>query len=209
MGDGPDGIDAGSVLERIGISSPDRRTIKQRKGSRKRKTQLTTSEIAKVADLHTKGLGQKEIARVIERSQCAVANTLKHLGLLEKSLESAKAYRDARDVVFTATEQRLIQSINDPSKHRAASLRDCAYAFKEIYHAGRLERGLSTSNSQQLRFTIDPSAANMQPSDIVDVSPTDNSSYNDSSATPPLIAEEIGVDISSSAPEQGGGGMGG
>lgn len=200
------------VSEAIGLteaykaktSAARKTSVRQKRKSKGKR--VSRSEIAKIVELTSKGLSQHQVAKSLQRSQQTVHAVLRDLGLLQLQTEEITQYAAARDIVLTNAEMRVIQSLNDPQKHRAASLRDCAYAFKELYQAGRLEKGLSTSNSQQLRFTVTTTELEMQAPSIIEVSTTDNTPYENLASPPPSVAEGKEEGIPSQETEQGGGG---
>lgn len=138
--------------------------LKERKGkqgwpkgkSRTEGRQLTTPKINQVVRLHIGGAGVNEIARAADIEPAIVVDTLKDFAPLFRELPHVAKYEyaDVRRNLLSATEISALKLINDPRKLEAASLRDAAYAFKELYHAGRLERGLSTSNVQSQSFGV-------------------------------------------------------
>lgn len=95
-------------------------------------------------ELIGKGLNQTDIGRVLERPQDLVAPYFRAFTGALLDMQEVKDYRELKSDILEATEAKAIKFLNDDRKMEAATLRDLAYAFKEIHSAGRLERGLPT-----------------------------------------------------------------
>ncbi len=131
--------------------SKNTRSIKARRS--RSSTQLSPSEISKIFELSAKGLGEQEIARTIDRSPKTVQ---KHLALFLpwfKGLNKVKEFNEVKTDLLSAAEYTFLKSAVSPVKLARASTRDLMYAFTQTHQANRLEKGLSTSNSSEARFT--------------------------------------------------------
>ena len=125
-------------------------------GSRKPKDRLSMSEQTKMIELIGKGLNQSDVAKVLDRPADMVGHYFRAFTNCLMDIGKVKDYRELKSDMLEATEARMIESLNDPIKIASASLRDVALSFKEVYMAGRMERGLSTKNvhTAQIRVVL-------------------------------------------------------
>lgn len=116
---------------------------------------VTDTEARYIISLKSKGLGIRKIAKVTGRACSTIQRCLKKHEEMFEELANVDAYRGFRRDMLTATEYRLLKSVEDPEKIKAANLRDTAYAFREVTQARRLEEGQSTSNVSQQIARVD------------------------------------------------------
>lgn len=96
---------------------------------------------------------QQEIADRFDCSQQYVSEVLEAFSCVFKRLPQSGMFPDLKQSLLDGTALNLLFAMNDEEKLARASVGNCAYAFKIMNEAGRLERGLSTSNiSQHISF---------------------------------------------------------
>lgn len=103
---------------------------------------------------------QAEIVQVVkdagfEISPRSVKQYIQDVRELFPTLEKVDLYRESRKNLIEAAENLALNSVAQRSTRDDAddTLRDRAYAFDVLFKAGRLERGVSTSNVEQ-RTTV-------------------------------------------------------
>lgn len=117
------------------------------------RTPANKMEVAKVLDLHHKGVTQKEIAHIIGRSRSLVKGTITRFEKVFKHLPNVEHYESHRAKLLGAAEMAVLERVAKQGVIAKADLKDAAYAFEKLHRAGRLERNLSTTNMASLRFT--------------------------------------------------------
>lgn len=108
--------------------------------------------------LHGKmlGLSNAQTARAIGVKEHQVRYALKRFEQFFPELEAVPAYLITKTQLFSNIEMRVLKSLS--GKLDDGTLKDLTYAFKEIFHANRLENDKSTNNtkSQTVSFTKPP-----------------------------------------------------
>ena len=92
------------------------------------------------------GLTYQQIADATGQPKSSIHRALTDLMTLLDDPERLQHYEDARPKLFTAVEERLMQSLVDEEVIEKASLRDRAVTFGIVHDKRRLEDGKSTSN---------------------------------------------------------------
>lgn len=116
--------------------------------TKKRKIGTPTDHktLARVVDLKLKGVKQTEIAKITGQSTAAVCKQLQRFDKIFELLPKVEEYRQGRTELLDATELRLLQAINDPTKLQNATLNQAAFAFEKVAHYSRLWQDKSTDN---------------------------------------------------------------
>ena len=114
-------------------------------GAEPRKLSKDERGALSVALVH-QGLKHHEIAKVLSVSVSTVEKDVSAYRELFPTLERVKDYQANRAELIDAVEELALQSISRNLQSPQANLRDSTVAFRELFHAGRLERGKSTAN---------------------------------------------------------------
>lgn len=130
--------------------SPTLKPVKSRKYTARKITRRQEGQILEMAAQNQSLL---TIAKRFDLSEKAVSKFLHQYDGLFKLLPDVDNYRHAKARLFDAAEFRILQSLVQESKIKKASLNNCAYALKVLHEAGRLEKGLSTSNVHTKTYT--------------------------------------------------------
>jgi len=149
---------AGSEAATSAVSVSVGRQIGRPRGRKTGKKIRRAQAQAKILEYRALGLPVGDIAKVADLSVSRVKQILKQFEPTFAKLKEIEGYRDVRQELLTATELQLLESVNDPEKLAAATLRDSAYAFDVLYKTGRLERGQSTSNNAVQQIAVRSSA---------------------------------------------------
>ena len=130
----------------------------QKKADTKCRIAVRDTEASAMIAMKLSGFNSEDIASTMNRDECVIVEKMKGFdGLfawVERHKEESNLYRRNRSEILSAAEGVLLQSILDAESVERASLRDRAYAFREIYHACRLAEGKSTSNVEHIHFTM-------------------------------------------------------
>ena len=135
------------VLEVVPAKAKAKRKPGRPKGSKPCKAVQRSRTHAKVLEYRALGVPVRDIAKAAGLGLTRTKQLIKQFEPTFNRLKDIEQYRDVRQELLTATELRLLESVNDPAKLADATLRDCAYSFDLLYKAGRLERGESTANT--------------------------------------------------------------
>ncbi len=113
--------------------------------------------IALSKKLHT----QEEISRELGVSPKTIRSWMKKTVEDFPSLPAAvDSYPSERMDIVQTVERKALKSVHDKLDDPSATLRDATIAFKTLHMAGRLERNLSTENSDQKISFTDHSTGN-------------------------------------------------
>lgn len=128
---------------------PARKTRATRRGRKTGKEIDKPLDLQKVVSLrlHNK-LTYEQIANQFGVSKQCIHQKLKPLLKMMNNPEATQAYRENRAEFLDNVERELTSHLLDPSKLKAASVNNLAYAVSQLNNIGRLERGQSTSNVQ-------------------------------------------------------------
>lgn len=137
--------DAGPEAEKHSATAPDlppKRNAGRPKGA---KNGIHT-KATRFLDLALKNVPPSEISKAIDVPVRTVKDHLAKFRKKFKELGAVKEYEASKQQLLSATELRMLKSLNDESKHKKASLSSVAFAFEKLHQAGRLERNQSTKN---------------------------------------------------------------
>lgn len=152
------------VSKEVRVKVVDGKVVASKRGRVAKKSlkglPLTARQQQKALELKRQGASTYAISNQLEKSWITVQKFLNQFEGLEKLASEAREYQGIKGEVLDAAQWSMVKSALSPEKVEAATLRDCAYAFKEFHAAGRLERGLSTKNVASISFTV----ANVLPS---------------------------------------------
>ena len=93
-----------------------------------------------------RGFSYQEIADKFNCSKSAVYDRISRLLKVLDDPEAHSSYVKNKTAILESVERVLIGDLVDPDRRKRASLNNVAYAFQQIYNAGRLEAGKSTEN---------------------------------------------------------------
>lgn len=114
-------------------------------------------QLNKMLDLHARGIPLADISKVVDAPVSTVHSRIQRFRNAFPELEEIHDYMTAKSQLFKAVELRLLKSLMDKTDDPKATINGLAYAFKQVFDAGRLESGQSTANvSKQIttkRFT--------------------------------------------------------
>lgn len=127
------------------------------KGKKSSKEAQRNSRDSRIVELAVKGVPKTEIAKITDTSRKQVYRILDKFKPVFTELENVHEYQDVKSQLFNASELKLLKSMMSQDKLDKASVNNLAYAFQQIFTAGRLERNQSTSNvSQSVQFSRPP-----------------------------------------------------
>jgi transposase len=107
----------------------------------------------KIIDLHLKGVSQDDIARAVGITQQTVqAHLAKWLSRIPELADSA-LYRENRANLLSGAHAQVLKSVLEPAKLDQARVGELAKLLHTVHQQERLERGLSTSNRAEIRYT--------------------------------------------------------
>jgi len=107
-----------------------------------------------ILDLKHRGLNNNQISKALAISNPTVSKVLKKYEDIFTELSNIDNYEQVRDKLFSATELRLLKSLNDENKIKDATLSQVSSAFDKVRTGRRLEQGLSTANNAtEIRYT--------------------------------------------------------
>lgn len=133
-------------LEALAPAQP----IKRKKGGSKKGTVKQAVKPAQLSQaLHLAAMKRpvQEIARAVKLPPSTTCRLLKRYGAWLQELEHVDQYTDSRARLLAAGEVKLFQSMMEQEKLDKASVNNLAYAMRQVFDMGRLEKGLSTSNT--------------------------------------------------------------
>jgi len=137
--------------------------VKRKKGGSKKGTVKQAVKPAQLSQaLHLAALKRpvQEIARAVKLPPSTTCRLLKRYGSWLQELEHIEDYTDTRSQLLTAGELKLFKSMMEQEKLDKASVNNLAYAMRQLYDMGRLERGQSTSNvsTQTVSISVSPAS---------------------------------------------------
>lgn len=100
--------------------------------------------ITEILAMRIAGASTTEIAKKFGVTKEAIRYRLK--GLVKYLDESVKHYEENRAMIFSAAEKAFLEEMLSKKKIKRAGVNQLAYAFRQVYDANRLEKGLSTQN---------------------------------------------------------------
>jgi hypothetical protein len=136
-------------------------TQKRKKGGSKKGTIKQSVKPAQLSQaLHLAALKRpvQEIARAVKLPPSTTCRLLKRYGSWLHELENIEDYTDTRSQLLSAGELKLFKSMMEQQKLDKASVNNLAYAMRQLYDMGRLERGQSTSNVSTQTVSISVNA---------------------------------------------------
>lgn len=134
--------------------------VPRKKQTARRKGQLFTQKEEKMGlTLLAQGLSDDTIAAQLKRSAGAIKRLrVKYQGLID-ALPTGQDYAVIKSGLINVGEFNALKSVIETVQDPAIRCRDAAFAFKVLHEAGRLERGLSTRNTEShhtyTRISID------------------------------------------------------
>lgn len=87
-----------------------------------------------------------EIARMLGLDKSTVCKAKKRFASLFSEMPAVGAYRSVKADILEAAEIQALKTVNEGLKRSKTSVRDSTYAFKVLFDATRMEKGLSTKN---------------------------------------------------------------
>lgn len=146
----PDSMTETAPLE---IITPTKR---KKGGSKKGQVKQAVKPAQLSQALHLAALKRpvQEIARAVKLPPSTTHRLLERYGSWLHELENIEDYTDTRSQLLSAGELKLFKSMMEQEKLDKASVNNLAYAMRQLYDMGRLERGLSTSNVATQTVTL-------------------------------------------------------
>ena len=137
--------DAGPEAEKHSATAPDL-PPKRNAGRPKGAPHGPHTKASKLLDLAMKGVPPALVSKAVGIPKRTVCRHLKKFRKQFKELGNIEAYEATKQQLLSATELRLLKSLNDEAKHKKASLSSVAFAMEKVHQAGRLEKNQSTKN---------------------------------------------------------------
>lgn len=125
-------------------------------GAKERPRAAHSRKLGKILELATKNVPVADIAKATHIPASTVKHSIKRYSKIFKEIQNVPEYESSKHKFLSAAEMTCLKSLMDPKKQKAATLNNVAYAFRQVYDANRLQRGLSTSNlrSEMVQFTV-------------------------------------------------------
>lgn len=141
--------------------TPEVVKAKKKRGGSKKGTVKQAVKPAQLSQaLHLAALKRpvQEIARAVKLPPSTTHRLLERYGSWLQELENVQDYTDTRTQLLSAGELKLFKSMMEQEKLDKASVNNLAYAMRQLYDMGRLEKGLSTQNvaTQTVTVSITP-----------------------------------------------------
>jgi hypothetical protein len=114
--------------------------------------QFTESQRAEVLTLKVKGVDTKTIAWKFGVAETTLHNWLSNFDGLLKEMEGLSHFQGLRADILSAAHARLLKFAMKEEKLQEAPLGQIASAMDKVYKQERLERNLSTDNSEVHAF---------------------------------------------------------
>lgn len=138
-------------------TEPEVITAKRKRGGSKKGTVKQAVKPAQLSQaLHLAALKRpvQEIARAVKLPPSTTHRLLERYGSWLQELENVQDYTDTRTQLLSAGELKLFKSMMEQEKLDKASVNNLAYAMRQLYDMGRLEKGLSTQNVATQTVTV-------------------------------------------------------
>jgi len=136
---------------------------------------LSKIDIIKALKLRLKNkLTYQEIADQLGCSKQAVQQRLQKFISLTSDPQAIQAYEECKPELLSAVENELLSKLLDQDKLEKANLNNVAYAFTQIHTANRLERGKSTTITDDVDSIID--RIERRYACAIDITPSSNDS---------------------------------
>lgn len=132
-------------------------TAKKKRGGSKKgtvKQAIKPAQLSKALHLAALKRPVREIARAIDCPDSTTRRLLERYGSWLQELENVQEYTDTRHQLLSAGELKLFKSMMEQEKLDKASVNNLAYAMRQLYDMGRLEKGLSTANVATQTVTV-------------------------------------------------------
>lgn len=100
--------------------------------------------ITEILAMRVAGASIRDIANKFGVTPEAIKYRLR--GLVKYLDESVQNYEKNRATIFSAAEKVFLEEMLSKKKVKKAGVNQLAYAFRQVYDANRLEKGLSTQN---------------------------------------------------------------
>lgn len=141
------------------IAAPVKNKGGRPKGARRRAEKVTQVQLSEILALKAKGVPQALIARDYGLSEAGVNKIVNRFSVVFTELKNVDNFRAIRSKLYDAGQLAALKSLVREDKLDRAGVRDLALAVDILGKHSRLERGLSTANSQNLNinasFTLD------------------------------------------------------
>lgn len=127
----------------------------KRKSPRKPlKSQVTQQRLCDVLNYTAKGLSAKEVSKITGVGERHVERLRSQAKTWLAEVEQVAGFKELKADLFDAAQLKILKSAMSDEKLDAADFKSLAYGLGTIHKAGRLERGLSTTNSASLNTFV-------------------------------------------------------
>jgi uncharacterized protein (DUF433 family) len=137
----------------ITVENSDVPPEKPKKRPGRPKGRKSGTNVAKIVDLHARGVPPSDIAKTLGLARQSVDATLARWLPRLPNLRDVEAYRSVRADILSSCHETVIKSAMDPAKLDQARVGELAKLLHTVHQQERLERGLSTSNRAEIRYT--------------------------------------------------------
>lgn len=115
---------------------------------------LTRKQLSTILLNECKGVPRTISAEHFGLTHRAVNDVIEYFKPIFQEIEQVPRYRQVKSELLDAAELKMLKSLLSEDKIEKASLNNVAYAFQQVFQAGRLQRGQSTANiDQKTQFT--------------------------------------------------------
>jgi len=135
-----------------GSKRPRGRSPGRPKGARTGLKALAVKQLRRQLSLRAQGVSIKDIATATRCPERTVQERLKMFAPMFQDLDKVKDFRGVKADILDAATLTFLKSSMSPDKLEKASVNNLAYAARQTFDMGRLERGLSTSNVSTRSF---------------------------------------------------------
>lgn len=137
---------------------PPQRKQQHRKAPKRKKNsqELTRPGIARALEMHQSGMVPAEIARACGVTRPIITKVLSQFEDVLTCTPQVPEYVQRKSELLHAAEIAALKSTVTLLDNPRTTARDAAYAFREIFHAGRLTRNESTVNNASTLLFVTP-----------------------------------------------------
>jgi transposase len=116
------------------------------RGKERGKPLFSDRKAAQALTLVAQGIDKKVIAAQMGVKEMTFIKWCEQWEVVLGELSNIEGFRENRPVIIDAVQAAIFKSMLDPAKLEKVTLNGAAYALKQVYDMGRIERNQSTSN---------------------------------------------------------------
>lgn len=129
---------------------PQKRKPGRPKGAKEAREKTEERRIREILNLKHKGVSVPAISAATGVSERTVQRTCAKFAEVFEELANVPDFQSNKADIYDATLLRFLKSAVTPQKLRKASVNNLMYSARQAFDMGRLERGQSTANIEQV-----------------------------------------------------------